>query len=153
MQIIKPGLSLAPMPLPTIPSIGIFRSGGATQFAAALNQDLSINSASNPAAAGSIVVLYVTGLSGLGTPVTGAVSGVATSFDGVSVTLAGEDLPLNILYAGPAPGLISGVYQINVQLPPNVVNPGLTLTEPNEASGLLPPQSSTAQDTVQIYTN
>jgi uncharacterized protein (TIGR03437 family) len=153
MQIVTPDLSLAPVAVPTIPSIGIFRSGGATLFAAALNQDLSVNSASNPAAAGSIAVLYVTGLSGLGTPVTGAVSGVATSFDGVSVTLAGEDLPLNILYAGPAPGLISGVYQINVQLPPNVINPGLTLTEPNEASGLLPSQSSTAQDTVQIYTN
>jgi uncharacterized protein (TIGR03437 family) len=139
MQIIAPGLSLPPMAIAIIPSIGIFRSGGATQFAAALNQYLSVNSASNAAAAGSIVVLYVTGLSGLGTPVTGALSYVASSFDGVSIVQAGENLPLNILYAGPAPGLISGVYQINVQLP-------------HKASGILLQQSDTAQDTVQIYT-
>jgi uncharacterized protein (TIGR03437 family) len=39
--------------------------------------------------------------------------------------------PLNILYAGNAPGLIDGLFQINVQLPPGIASSpsgyGLTL--------------------------
>jgi uncharacterized protein (TIGR03437 family) len=48
---------------PTAP--GSFSSGllfGDFPYAAAVNQDGSINSAQNPAAAGSVVSLYVTGL-------------------------------------------------------------------------------------------
>ncbi len=151
MQVITPSLSLPPMPVPVIQSVGIFRSGAATQYAAALNQDLSVNSASNPAAIGSIAVLYVTGLSGMGAPVTGAVSAAAASFDGVSITADG--VPLNILYAGPAPGLISGVCQINVQLPPNDVDPGLTLIQPGQVSEFQLPPLSSAEDTVEVYAN
>ena len=72
--------------------------------AAALNEDLSINSASNPAAQGSIVVLYGTGA---GQPVLP-----------VSVTIDGQ--AAKVLYAGPTGDSLAGVIQVNVQLPDGI---------------------------------
>ncbi len=67
---------------------------------AALNQDASINSISNPAVPGSVVVVYATGLSGTG-----------------SITARIHDQDIDApYYAGPAPGL-QGVQQVNVRIP------------------------------------
>ena len=86
-----------------------------------LNQDQSINSSSNPAAAGSIVVLYATG-EGLTDPpgVDGrpAVGVYPTPVAAVSVDIGG--LPATVKYAGAAPGYVAGVLQINAQMSPNV---------------------------------
>jgi uncharacterized protein (TIGR03437 family) len=86
-----------------------------------LNQDLSINSASNPAASGSIVVLYVTG-EGLTDPpgVDGrpAVGVYPKPLAAVSVDIGG--LPATVQYAAAAPGYVAGVLQINAQMSPNV---------------------------------
>lgn len=68
--------------------------------AAANNQDGSLNSQSNPAARGSIVSLYGTGL---------GISG-----DPVSVTFA--NFTAQVLYAGPS-AEYPGLFQINVQVP------------------------------------
>ncbi len=87
---------------------------------AILNQDLSVNSETNPAARGSVVVLYGTG-GGLTMPA--SVDGLLTSQPypkpllPVSVTI--DKLPAQVLYAGAAPGLVSGVLQINVVVPAN----------------------------------
>jgi uncharacterized protein (TIGR03437 family) len=67
---------------------------------AALNQDASINSISNPAAPASVVVVFATGLSGSGQ---------------ISARLHDQDIDAPY-YAGPAPGL-QGVQQVNVQIP------------------------------------
>ncbi|MCC6537970.1 MAG: SBBP repeat-containing protein [Bryobacterales bacterium] len=86
--------------------------------AAALNQDATLNSAANAAEPGSVVVLYGTG-EGRTTP---------ASTDGALATtpLPRPELPVNVtiggqraevLYAGAAPGLISGVIQLNVRVP------------------------------------
>jgi uncharacterized protein (TIGR03437 family) len=96
-------------------------------YAAALNQDGTINSADNPAAPGSIVSIFATGLG----PISPAQA------DG---TLVGFPLPNNVLpvgveaqwatgipfhpgiasfdvtYAGPAPFLVAGVSQINFKI-------------------------------------
>lgn len=88
---------------------GIFTVSGGTGQAAANNQDGSLNSASNPAARGSVVSLYATG------------QGSATGSD-VSVTIAGYNAP--ILYAGPAPGF-PGLMQINAQIPGGFLPPGV----------------------------
>jgi len=72
---------------------GIFAGG-------IVNQDNSVNSASNGAAAGSIIVLWATGLSGSGT---------------ITGNIGGEDIPVPY-YAGPAPGFI-GVQQVNLMVP------------------------------------
>ncbi len=68
--------------------------------AAANNQDGTLNSQSNPAARGSIISLYGTGLGIAGDP--------------VSVTF--DNYPAQVLYAGPA-GNYSGLFQINAQIP------------------------------------
>lgn len=104
-------------------SPGIFTASDGRQ-AAALNENGSINSASNPAAPGSIVVLYVTG-EGQTTP--GGVDGevaVGTNLKrplgAVRVRVNGNDVPASdIFYAGSAPGLVSGLMQINFRLPAN----------------------------------
>jgi uncharacterized protein (TIGR03437 family) len=86
--------------------------------AAALNQDGSINSPDNPAPLGSIVTLYTTGAGQMQPPVP----------DGkIAVDIRPKPvLPVSvlfnytnrgtILYAGPAPGMIAGVLQINVRV-------------------------------------
>ena len=94
-------------------------SGLGTGQAAALNQDGSVNSAANPAPTGSIVTLYATGL-GQTTPAgeDGAVPSKVLPQPElpVSVTICG--LPAYVVYAGAAPGIVEGVFQINVRIPP-----------------------------------
>jgi uncharacterized protein (TIGR03437 family) len=89
--------------------------------AAALNEDSSINSDSNPAAQGSIVVLYGTG-AGQTNPagVDGELAGkvLTQPLLPVSVTIDGK--AATILYAGAAGGTVAGVIQVNVQLPPEI---------------------------------
>src|SRR5580658_2498966 len=86
-----------------------------------LNQDFSINSASNPAAPGAVVMVYGTG-GGAVNPVVnaGSVAGATLSWitSQYSATVNGE--AATVLYAGSAPGLVYGVYQFNVQLPADV---------------------------------
>ena len=100
-------------------SPGIFTSNTSGRGnAAALNQDGSVNSGVNPANPGSVVVLYLTG-EGLVTP---------TPSDGQLTTLPLPRLvatvgvrfgliPGTIEYAGPAPGLVAGLLQVNVRVP------------------------------------
>ncbi len=83
-----------------------------------LNQDNSVNSAANPAAAGSVVVIYATG-AGQTNPagVDGAIIGVPLPVlvQAPKVSIGGVDA--EVLYAGPAPGLVAGVLQINAKIP------------------------------------
>jgi uncharacterized protein (TIGR03437 family) len=93
---------------------GIFNNAG---FAAALNQDGTVNSMANPAKVGSIVSLWVTG-----TDTRYEIDGqVATSAEAFTcnyceVDVEGSGLSL-VVYAGPAPGIINGVSQINFKVP------------------------------------
>lgn len=98
---------------------GIFTSNatGSGQ-AAVLNQNGSVNAGGNPAARGEIIVIYATGI---GQTNPASVTGrVATQIGAplaspVRVTVGGRDA--QVLYAGPAPGLISGAAQFNVVVP------------------------------------
>jgi len=98
-------------------SPALFRLGG--RQAAALNQDGTVNSASNPAAPGSVVVLFGSGAGDMDPPAeTGAVvssSPLPRVIAPVSVEFAGETA--EVLYAGAAPGLVSGVLQVNARIP------------------------------------
>ncbi|MGI8743726.1 MAG: IPT/TIG domain-containing protein [Bryobacteraceae bacterium] len=71
---------------------------------AVLNQDYSANSSTNPAAPGSVIQIFATGLSGSGA---------------ITARLAGRviDTPY---YAGPAPGLL-GVQQIDLIVPQDLI--------------------------------
>jgi uncharacterized protein (TIGR03437 family) len=85
---------------------------------AILNQDLSVNSAANPAAPGSVVVLYGTG-EGQTNPVglDGALTGTVWPLPiaPVSVTIGGVGATVG--YAGEAPGLVAGMLQVNATIP------------------------------------
>ena len=91
---------------------------------AVLNQDgVTVNSASTPAARGSVISVYMTG-EGQTTPAgaDGAVippvaSALKTPILGVTATINGA--PAKVLYQGSAPGQISGLMQVNVQIPDN----------------------------------
>ena len=83
-----------------------------------LNQDYSINSAANPAAPNSVVILYATG-EGQTDPagVDGKIATAIWPKPILSVTLAIGGNPAKVLYAGAAPYLIAGAMQINARLP------------------------------------
>jgi uncharacterized protein (TIGR03437 family) len=103
-----------------------------------LNQDYSVNSPSNPASAGSVVMVYATG-GGQTNP--GDFTGAVAPGDPVSLaanataTVGGQ--PASVTYAGNAPGQVSGVIQVNIQLPASFPQTGsipLVLTVNGAAS-------------------
>jgi uncharacterized protein (TIGR03437 family) len=78
---------------------GIFQNG-------ILNQDNSVNSANRPAAPGSVIQIFATGLSG----------------NGVITAKIGDRVIMQPYYAGPAPGL-AGVQQVNLIVPSDISGP------------------------------
>ena len=82
------------------------------------NQDGQVNSASNGAAAGSILILYATG-EGQTSPagIDGNVANSVFPKPILPVTVQIGTQAGTVLYAGAAPGFVSGVLQVNVQLP------------------------------------
>ncbi|MEO5925010.1 MAG: hypothetical protein ABIR70_14410 [Bryobacteraceae bacterium] len=86
--------------------------------AAVLNQDGSINSATNPARAGEVVSFFATGAGTMDPPATDGTLGrdiKQRPVLPVSTKIGGEEA--EVLYAGPAPGLIEGVLQVNCRVP------------------------------------
>ena len=101
---------------------------------AILNQNLTVNTAANPARRGEVIVLYATGEGRLrpspveGSITTGTVDTLPRPVAPVTVTINGQEVaPADILYAGSAPGIVAGVMQINVRL-----SPTLNITGPAE---------------------
>ena len=100
---------------------GIFTTDG--RQAAMFNENGTFNGPANPAAAGSIVVIYVTG-EGATSPggVDGEVIGtnLKRPVGAVRVRVGGIEVPAaSIFYAGSAPSLVSGLMQLNFLLPMN----------------------------------
>jgi len=98
---------------------GIFVTAGSQ--GAVLNQNLSSNSSVRPAARGSVIQIFATGLG----PTTPAVasgaaapsSPTASLVTPVTVTIGGINAPVQ--FQALAPGFV-GIYQINAQVPANV---------------------------------
>ncbi len=109
ISIVVDGTKVADVPSQVVSAApGIFTTGNGTGQAAAVNQDGTLNSESNPAARGSIVSLYATG------------QGQAASAVSLKIGLYAAQL----LYAGPAPGF-AGLMQINAQVPGGFLAPGI----------------------------
>jgi uncharacterized protein (TIGR03437 family) len=105
------------------PGIFSYDSSG-TGPGAILNQDYSLNSAARPAAVGTVVFLYCTG-AGVTVPASkdGALASLTPPFpvlatQPVTVTIGG--ISAQVVYAGPAPGSINGLTQINAVVPNGV---------------------------------
>lgn len=100
---------------------GVFQNAQA--FAAALNQDGSINSLSNPAKSGSVVAIFMTGFSlngedaGQLTP-----AGVISDTSSIDPVWVGDSKSFEVLFAGSAPGLVFGVMQVNFRLPESLTS-------------------------------
>ena len=100
--------------LAAVPAIFTDDSSGKGQ-AAILNQDGSVNSASNPAARGSVISVFMTGAGRMTPPqADGSLGPMAPPFPATALG-AGCNLG-EVLYSGAAPGLIAGAVQVNVQL-------------------------------------
>ncbi len=129
-------------------SPGLFTIDGV--YAAALNQDGSVNSETNPAAPGSLVSLFGSGFGQVTPrPIEGSVTGFPLPLLVARVTAAvrvmirfpggGIDArATEVTYAGPAPFLAAGVTQIN-----------LRVGESGQALQVLLPGSGT--QSVQVY--
>jgi uncharacterized protein (TIGR03437 family) len=129
-------------------SPGIFAVSNGTGPAAALNADSTVNGPNNKAAAGTTVQIYMTG-EGQITPagVTGSVTcrtGCATISQipipllPVGATVNGG--PATIVFYGEAPGIVSGVMQVNVTIPPGTpsgpANIQISVGSPKTQSGI-----------------
>lgn len=116
---------------------GIFSSNGSgTGTAAATNSTGGYNGPNNPAVVGSIVTLYLTG-EGQTNP--GGVTGKITTVDSSSggpltpqpvagaprVSIGGQ--PATVTFYGEAPGMVSGVLQLNVRIPAGLPGGSLQL--------------------------
>jgi len=105
------------------PAVYSLDSSGVGQ-AAVLNQDGSLNGPDNPAAKGDVVSIYATG-GGLTNPL------AADGFINTDIRSAlqlpvrvrfSAPLDAELLYAGPAPTLVSGAIQINARIPPQTAS-------------------------------
>jgi uncharacterized protein (TIGR03437 family) len=113
------GAASSPVSIPVAassPALFTLSASGVGQVAA-LNQDGSVNGPGKPATKGSVVVLYGTGMGVLNpASLDGAVTaGLANSTLPVQVQIGGKTA--TFLYAGGAPSLISGAFQINATIP------------------------------------
>jgi uncharacterized protein (TIGR03437 family) len=123
------------------PGIYTFSATGAGQ-GAILNQNFTYNGppqglvingqqvATSPAAVGSVIAVYMTG-GGQTSPVsqTGTVtpaSGTLYKIPG-TVTATINGVPATVVFAGAAPSLVTGVVQVNIQIPPGVSGSALPL--------------------------
>jgi uncharacterized protein (TIGR03437 family) len=100
------------------PGIFSVNSSGSGQ-ALVLDQDGTPNSANNPAAAGSVITLYATG--GGQTSPSGQ-DGLMAPADNppqslLPVTVQIGNQSAEVLYAGAAPGMVEGIWLINLRIP------------------------------------
>jgi uncharacterized protein (TIGR03437 family) len=105
---------------------GIFtQNGSGTGPGAILNSNLSVNTAANPAPRGTTIVIYMTG-EGQTSPQ--GVDGKVTTAPypapllPVAVTIGGA--AATVSFMGEAPGLVSGVLQLNVIVPSTLTTTG-----------------------------
>ena len=128
---------------------GLFATG--TQFGplAALNQAGSVNSATNPAAPGSVIAIFATGLGAM-TPQLpdGAAPAQIANTPAVRPAITVNGQAVEVVYIGNAPTLVQGVAQINIRLPnPLPLNPYSLLYPGTARVGLGYPSEPNASDT------
>jgi uncharacterized protein (TIGR03437 family) len=99
---------------------GIFTQNSSGSGPGAFNADFSLNGPNNPAAKGGSVVFFLTG-EGLLTPagVTGTINGANPPAPVQRVTVLVDGQGANYTYAAGITGVVEGILQLNVQIPPD----------------------------------
>jgi uncharacterized protein (TIGR03437 family) len=117
-------------------------SGSGAGQGAVLNQDNSVNGASNPAARGSVIQIFATGEGQTSPPgVTGSITQSSNMpVLPVTVTIGGMDCAIQ--YAGSALGAVAGLLQVNAVVPAGVT-PGATVPITLMAGGMRSPDGVT----------
>jgi uncharacterized protein (TIGR03437 family) len=125
MVVVYQGVQSAPVDLQVADtSPGIFTQNNQGDGAGVIqNQDYSMNTPSNPAAKGSIVILWATcegqtseaGVSGQVIPPD--INSVKKPVLPVTATVGGQ--AAKVIYAGSAPGDVSGVFLVHLEVPPD----------------------------------
>ena len=126
VQVAYRGQLSAPITVPVAPATpAIFASDGTGGGPGAiLNADGSLNSYDKPAARGSVIAIFATGV-GQTSPLgeDGKVTdGHALQAPVLPVNVLIDGQPAEIVYAGAAPGMLQGIVQVNVRIP-DTVNP------------------------------
>ena len=102
------------------------QQGGTAGSAVAVNQDGTLNSSASPAPVRSVVSIYATGLGAISpAPPDGAIVQLPLPalVNMAQVNFRPADpqntnsIPAEVLYAGPAPFQVAGLYQINIRIP------------------------------------
>jgi uncharacterized protein (TIGR03437 family) len=112
LRVVTNGVGLPDFPVvvqSTIP--GVFEN--VLGYAAATNQDGTANSASNPAQSGSLVSIWVTGVGWTAPGADGQQATTAQPACSCSIGQYGLAQAIVPAYAGSAPGMVTGVVQIN----------------------------------------
>jgi uncharacterized protein (TIGR03437 family) len=115
------GTTSAPVSVPVTNTMpGIFSADGSGSGLGAIqNADGSYNGPGNPAPPGSVVVLYVSGLGQLNPPQPNGSIVAGTDLPVLrypaSVSIGGQ--PSQVVYSGPAPLAVAGLYQVNCVVP------------------------------------
>jgi uncharacterized protein (TIGR03437 family) len=113
-------------------SLGLFTDNATgTGQAAVINQNYTYNTTTTPAPQGSYISVYATGggqttpasTDGEVTPTLGLLPLVLQQY--VSATIGGK--PAQVVFAGSAPGDVTGVIQLNIQVPTGVTGTALPL--------------------------
>jgi uncharacterized protein (TIGR03437 family) len=117
---------------------GLFASNSAgTGQLSAINQNGTYNGVSGtntaPAPQGSVISVYGTGGGQTMPPgTTGSITPIPTSsggllnITGATATVGGQ--PATVQFAGAAPGLVTGVFQINIQVPTGITGNNVPVT-------------------------
>jgi uncharacterized protein (TIGR03437 family) len=97
----------------------LFKSDSELRHLAALHQDGSLNSYTNRAPRGSVISVFATGLGTMTPPAVDGSRPPQPAGRPVLIPEITSDLqPAQVEYLGNAPGLIQGLVQINIRVPP-----------------------------------
>jgi uncharacterized protein (TIGR03437 family) len=121
MLVVYKGKTSALILLPVVaaaPSLFTLDASGTGQ-AAVLNENLTLNGPANPARIGSVIVLYGTGM-GLfkgKANIDGEIVGASPPAPQLPIFARVGGVSTDIVYVGGAPGIVNGVFQMNVHVP------------------------------------
>jgi uncharacterized protein (TIGR03437 family) len=119
--------TIGPFQLPVVAAVPRLFTVAGTQQVLAVNQDGTVNSTANPAAAGSVITVFISGAGAFDPPLTDGQLGPLTppfpvpAVGAVQGAIGGASA--GVLFAGQAPGQVAGLVQVDLYVP-NGTPPG-----------------------------